>query len=81
LEHGFYLSHQAAPILKKIKAATVAGQLPQERPERLAHAALENGVISRNEFELIQMAREALVDAVQVDAFDLADAPVVVGVE
>ncbi len=73
LEHAFYLSHQAAPILKKIKAATMAGQLPQERPERLAHAALENGVISRNEFELIQMARETLVDAVQVDAFDLVD--------
>jgi acyl-CoA dehydrogenase len=73
LEHAFYLSHQAAPILKKIKVATVAGQLPQERPERLAHAALENDVISRNEFELIQMAREALLDAVQVDAFDLAD--------
>jgi acyl-CoA dehydrogenase len=76
LEHAFDRGHQVAPILKRIKAASAAGQLPQERPERLAHVALEHEVISRHEFELILLAREAVVDAVQVDAFDLADAPV-----
>jgi acyl-CoA dehydrogenase len=77
LEHAFDRSHQVAPILKRIKAASAAGQLPRSRPERLAHVALENAVISRHEFELILLARDALVDAVQVDAFDLADVPVV----
>lgn len=73
LEHAFVLNHQAAPFLKKIKAAVAAGVLPKERPERLAHAALEVNVISRSEFELIQTAREARVDAVQVDAFSLEE--------
>jgi acyl-CoA dehydrogenase len=78
LEHAFDRSHQVAPILKRIKAASAAGQLPQERPDRLAHVALEHEVISRHEFELILLARDAVVDAVQVDAFDLADAAVAV---
>jgi acyl-CoA dehydrogenase len=76
LEHAFDRSHQVAPILKRIKAASAAGQLPGSRPDRLAHVALEHEVISRHEFELILLAREAVVDAVQVDAFDLADAAV-----
>lgn len=71
LEYAFDLTHQAAPLLKQIKAAVVAGKLPQERPDRLAHAALENGIISRSEFELIQLAQEVRVDTVQVDAFSL----------
>jgi acyl-CoA dehydrogenase len=76
LEHAFDRSHQVAPILKRIKAASAAGQLPGSRPDRLAHVALEHEVISRHEFELILLAREAVVDAVQVDAFDLAAAAV-----
>jgi acyl-CoA dehydrogenase len=73
LEYAFELSHQAAPCLKKIKAAVAAGKLLQERPERLAHAALENDIISRTEFELIQLAQEVRIDTVQVDAFSLED--------
>ncbi|MBE9031131.1 acyl-CoA dehydrogenase [filamentous cyanobacterium LEGE 11480] len=73
LENAFQLSHQAAPLLKKIKLAMRAGQLPKERPERMAHTALEHDVITRDEFELIQMAQEARTDAVQVDAFFLPE--------
>jgi acyl-CoA dehydrogenase len=76
LEHACDRRHQVEPILKRIKAAITAGQLPQERPDRVAHAALENAVISRHEFELIQLAQEAVIDAVQVDAFDLVQSPV-----
>lgn len=74
LEYAFSLSHQAEPSLKKIKQALTTGQFTPDRPDRLAHAALEQGIISRSEFELIQTAQEAKVAAIQVDAFDLEPA-------
>ncbi len=73
LEHACQLSHQAEPILQKIKAATATGQLPQDRPDRLILAALAIGVISPSEADLIQSAEAARIDAVQVDAFLLED--------
>ncbi len=78
LEQAFQLSHQAAPVLQKIKAATKTGQLPHDRlahdrPERLVQSAIAIGVISASEAVLIQSAEAARIDSVQVDAFLLED--------
>jgi acyl-CoA dehydrogenase len=73
LERAFLLSSQAEPILKTIKAASRADKLPQQRPERLVAAALEAGVISGEEAELIREAESVRNDAIQVDAFKLSE--------
>ncbi|MBF2005325.1 MAG: acyl-CoA dehydrogenase [Chlorogloeopsis fritschii C42_A2020_084] len=73
LEHAFMLSSQAESILKSIKAASHAGKLPQQKPERLIAAALEAGVISSQEGELLREAEIARNDAIQVDAFTLEE--------
>jgi acyl-CoA dehydrogenase len=75
LEYAFGLTHQVEPSLKKIKTALAQGEIKAERPDRLPHAALEQGIISRSEFELIQTAQEARIAAIQVDAFDLSIIP------
>ncbi len=69
LERAFLLSSQVEPILKIIKAASRVGKLPQQRPEKLIAAALEAGVISSKEAELVREAESARNDAIQVDAF------------
>jgi acyl-CoA dehydrogenase len=72
LEAAFLLSSQAEPILKTIKAASRAG-MPQQRPDRLIAAALEAGVISKEQAELIRQAECDRHDAVQVDAFTVEE--------
>lgn len=73
LERAFLLSSQAEPIFKTIKAASRSGKLPQQRPERLIEAAVEAGVISGEQAELIREAQFARNDAIQVDAFTLSE--------
>jgi acyl-CoA dehydrogenase len=72
LEAAFLLSSQAGPILKTIKAASRAG-MPQQRPDHLIAAALEAGVISKEQAELIRQAECDRHDAVQVDAFTVEE--------
>lgn len=69
LEHAFLLSSQVEPVLKTIKAASRAGNLPQKKPEQLIAAALNAKVITREEAELICEAEAARNNAIQVDAF------------
>jgi acyl-CoA dehydrogenase len=73
LERAFLLSSQVEPILKSIKAASRVGKLPQQRPEKLVAAALEAGVISSEEAEIIREAESVRNDAIQVDAFTLEE--------
>ncbi len=72
LEAAFLLSSQAGPILKTIKAASRVG-MPQQRPDHLIAAALEAGVISKEQAELIRQAECDRHDAVQVDAFTVEE--------
>jgi acyl-CoA dehydrogenase len=69
LERAFFLSSQAELIFKKIKAASQADQLPREKPERLIETALDAGVISNTDVELLREAESARNDTIQVDAF------------
>ena len=73
LEQAFILSVQADLILKKIKTASSLGTLPKERPERLVRHALEAGIISLDEVELLTQAESVRDDAIQVDSFTLPE--------
>jgi acyl-CoA dehydrogenase len=73
IERAFLLSSQVEPVLKTIKAAIREGKLSLDQPERLIIAALEAGIISQKEAELIRIAEEARNDAIQVDAFTLEE--------
>lgn len=73
LERAFLLSSQVEPVLKTIKAAIRAGKLSPQQPERLIAAALETGVISKQDIELIREAEVARNDAIQVDSFTLEE--------
>ena len=69
MERAFTLTHEAEAAAGKIAAAIRAGNLPKEKPEQLAPKALEIGIISQDEAQLLRDAEEARNDAVQVDSF------------
>jgi len=73
LEQAFWLSVQAEQILKTIKTASRAGQLPQAKPESLIDAALAAGVITDEAAKLVREAEVARNDAIQVDTFTLEE--------
>ena len=69
LERAFRLACDTEAVADKITAAISAGALPQGRPEQLAAPAVEKGIISRAEAQLMLEAEAACSDAVQVDSF------------
>ncbi|MDJ0592807.1 MAG: acyl-CoA dehydrogenase [Pleurocapsa sp. MO_226.B13] len=73
LERAFRLSSESEFILKKIKTASILGQLPQAKPVTLIRDALEAGIISLDEVELLTQAETARNDAIQVDSFTLEE--------
>jgi acyl-CoA dehydrogenase len=73
LEQAFRLSVEAENILKTIKTASRAGQLPHTKPESLIDAALTAGVITTEAAQLVQEAERVRQDAIQVDAFTLQE--------
>lgn len=73
LEQAMRLSIQAEGILKTIKAASKAGQLPPGKPERLIDAAITTGVISQAAANQVREAERLRLEAIQVDAFTLEE--------
>jgi acyl-CoA dehydrogenase len=73
LEHALDLINQAKPILARLKAASLAGQLPAGKPERLIAPALIAGLMTATEAQLVLDAELARKDAIQVDAFTFAE--------
>ena len=71
LEHAFELSRQAYPVGGKIKDAIRSGNLPKKRPLALLDEARDKGVITNEEYDLVQRAEEAKAQYVKVDSFDL----------
>lgn len=69
LERAFRLSCEAETVIQKIREAIQSGRLPRERPEQLVAQALELGIVSQEEAELMREAEEARDDAIQVDSF------------
>ena len=73
LEQAFGLVVKAEPLLKTIKTASRSGQLPQNKPAQLINTALETGIITPVEAELIHAAETARNNAIQVDSFTLEE--------
>ncbi len=72
-EHTMRLCYDAEGVLSKVKAAIKRRELPRQHPATLIPMALEAGVITADEADLLQRAEAARNDAIQVDAFDNDD--------
>lgn len=70
-EHTLLLVQQADEINRTLRAAVKRGELPKASPAVILEKALESGLISTAEAELVTRAEVARNDAIQVDAFDI----------
>ncbi len=66
---AFRLTTEAEPVRHKIRAAQKARKLNRGEPEQVLDAALEQGVISAQDADLLKRAHQACLDAVEVDVF------------
>ncbi|MHC5064923.1 MAG: acyl-CoA dehydrogenase [Planctomycetota bacterium] len=73
LEHAMQLCVDAEPVVAKIKEAIRSGKLPKMRPAQLLEEAANKGVISADDVDKMKKAEAAREEAMQVDAFDLAE--------
>ena len=73
LECALQRCSQAEPILKKLKDAVRAGRLPKARPAQLLDQAVEAGIVSNEERQLVQDAEAARAEAIAVDSFTLEE--------
>jgi len=64
---------EAEPVYKKIHKATRKKELPKTQPRFVIDQAVEKGIISKEEGELIRKAEDARIDMVQVDEFTLEE--------
>ena len=71
LEHAFRLSRDAYHVGQTIKDAVRDGRLPKRRPHQLLDKALEQDVITQDEYELVYEADAARERYIQVDEFEL----------
>lgn len=74
LEQALRLCTAAEPVLKRLKDAVRQGRLPKARPELLLTQALEQGLLTADEHDLVRAAEAARADAIAVDSFPVADA-------
>ena len=73
LEHAFRLSVQSESVARKIRDAVKSGRLPKDIPSRLLTKAVESGVISREEADLVADTEKARSEAVAVDSFTMEE--------
>lgn len=71
LERALLLCTDVEPVMKKLRAAVKAGQLPKARPEQLLDQASEAGIITDSERRLVRDAEAARLEAITVDSFTL----------
>lgn len=69
LEKAYEVVKQAEGIEKKVKKAIKSKVLPKKRVRDLLDLALEKGVITQHEQELLAQAEALRYDAIQVDEF------------
>ncbi|MTI89137.1 MAG: acyl-CoA dehydrogenase [Balneolaceae bacterium] len=70
-EQAFDLTIEAQPVYKKLYKAKKSGNLPKAPYSELIESALEKGILTSPEADLIKKAEEARADAIQVDEFTL----------
>lgn len=71
LENAFRLSFEAESVADKIKKAIRKKELPRDKPARLINIALEKGIITNEDYNLVSRAEIARLDAITVDSFTL----------
>ena len=72
-ENAMVVCAQAEGVVRKVKAAIRARQLPKAHPATLIPQAVEGGVITAGEAALLQRAEAVRNDAIQVDSFSNED--------
>ena len=70
-EHTMKLVEEAWPAFKKLYKAIKAKELPKEPYLEIADLAVEKGILSKEEGELVKKTEQARNDAIQVDEFTL----------
>ncbi|MCB9889618.1 MAG: acyl-CoA dehydrogenase [Planctomycetes bacterium] len=73
LENALLLHWQADAVAQKLKAAVRGQRIPKGPPEVTLAKAVEAGVLSHEECELLRTAERARTDAITVDSFSLED--------
>src|SRR5690606_31838432 len=71
LELALQLCSAAEPLQKKLKEAVRQQRLPKASTEQLLDQAVENGILTAAERDLLQRAEEARREAITVDSFTL----------
>ncbi|OZC01617.1 acyl-CoA dehydrogenase [Rubricoccus marinus] len=72
-ENAMAICAEAEVVVRKVKDAIRSRQLPKAHPATLIPQAVEAGVISPQEAQLLKRAEDARADAIQVDSFDNED--------
>lgn len=72
-EHAMKLIEESFPVYKKLYKATKAGEIQKDHVLKQVEPALNKGIISSEEAELVQKTEEARFDAILVDEFTLED--------
>ncbi|MEM6326901.1 MAG: acyl-CoA dehydrogenase [Bacteroidota bacterium] len=68
-EHTMQVAYEAEAVVRKVKAAIKARQLPKAHPRTLIPQAVEAGILTATEAALLERAEAARNDAIQVDSF------------
>lgn len=72
-ERAFALCIEADGLGRKIRAAVKGGKLPKGTPLELLEQAVDAGVLSGEEADLVRRAEAARQEAIEVDSFTLAE--------
>lgn len=71
LENALLLFEKSEMVLARIKKAIKEHLLPSDRPDNLIDLAIEKHIIDKNDKEIIEQAKAAIYEAVQVDEYSL----------
>ena len=72
-EYAMKVIEESFPIYKKLYKATKAGEIKKAHVLKQLDAALEKGVITEEEAEIVKKTEEARFDAILVDEFTLEE--------
>lgn len=72
-EYALTMKVETEPLYRKIKIAGKKGELPDRQPRFVIDEAIEKGILTKQEGEMVRKAELARVDAVQVDEFTLEE--------
>lgn len=73
LENALMLYEKSANIIEKIKTGIKNKTLPKKQVQDLVHLAREKSIITLDEAHLLQEAFAAILDAMQVDEYNLEE--------